>query len=91
MTKYFVNTVLKGKYKGCEIKNGEIIYDGYYKCKLSAENIVSYTIIDRSPFQYSSGGSIYLYDIIQIEWKDGEKSLIYIDDSNYLEFIVAMH
>lgn len=86
---YEINRVLKGKYEGSKIRDGEIDYN-YKEYKLSPENITSYTIIDKSPSPYSSGGgTVKMYYLIEIVWKDGDKSLIYIDTDNYLTFIIA--
>lgn len=86
------NIVLKGKYEGSKIKEGEIIDKRYLSKKhaLSPENIESYTIIDKVLYSYSPG-SVETYYIIEIVWKDSDKSLISIDTSNYLDFITAMY
>lgn len=83
-----INRVLKGKYEGSKIRDGEINYN-YKKHKLSPENIMSYAIIDKSPSPFSGGSGFEMYYLIEIVWKDGEKSLIYINTDNYLELIIA--
>lgn len=85
----YINTVLKGEYKGCDIKKGEIICAD--KIKLSPENIASYTIIDKSPDPGSTVGSVIMYYLIDIIWKNGKKSLIYIDTDNYLLLTIEMY
>lgn len=84
-----INIVLKGKYVDCKIKDGEIIYK-YDKYKLSSENIISYTVIDKLPYVFDHGIDD-MYCIIEIVWRDDDKSLIYIDSDNYLNLIIATH
>lgn len=86
----YINTVLKGEYKGCDIKKGEIICAD--KIKLSPENVASYTIIDKSLSPHSGGGATIIMNyLLDIRWKNGKKSLIYVDTDNYLLLTIEMY
>ena len=87
-----INIVLEGKYKDKKILYSKdmLICDG----GLIPRYISSYTIIDESnkdQYSFWKGAlGVALFGglgAIAIEWKDGEKSLISLDDEYYKVFV----
>lgn len=97
-----INVVYSGEYQGNTI-NYDGILNGWdpddILIEMSPETIESYTIIDTRPVfgidMYYQERSNKLYCdveyLIKIFWKDGKKSLIYIDREVYFYFIAKMN
>ena len=95
-----INHVLEGKYKNEKITSGSLLYIN--SSPFSKRYISSYTVIDESnkdQYSFWKGalgvalfggiGAVAEY-LIAIEWKDGEKSLILINDDYYKVFVKSM-
>lgn len=84
-----INVVLEGKYKNKKISRTDILIlpddeEVYYP--LSEYTISSYSVIDKINKDLY-GGKEYL---IAVEWKEGGKSLISLNEEYYKTFIISM-
>ena len=93
-----INIVWGGKYNNKKVYCGNIAEDYSLDetiIKFSPETVESYTVIDAMPSpSFSYGGAQLDWDmlyIIEIAWKDGEKSLIYLDRREYESLIYHMY
>lgn len=97
-----INTVCGGEYKGEKIDyRGIILQEKGYGLdaiiiEMSPETVESYIVVDETP---TFGISLYqgsnlkcsVEYLIKIFWKDGKKSLIYINRYVYLHFLIKMN
>ena len=86
-----INYVMAGRGKDTSIsrvkyRSGEEKLDILGGKDLSSSYVSSYTVIDKINTDLY-GGKEYLIDV---EWKDGDKSLISIDEEYYKLFITRM-
>lgn len=85
-----INTVIAGKYKECKIVDCDINVNGKYYY-WERKDLTAYTVIDiAASFSYG-GAQLDMEYVIEVKWKEGGKSLIYIDRYNYLNFLRRVH
>lgn len=95
-----INVVRSGEYINKPINYKGIFRDKYHPddliIEISPQTIESYTVIDVTPvfwadiFRQSKLEYSVEY-LIKIFWKDGKKSIIYINREVYLSFITRMN
>lgn len=83
-----INKVIAGKYNGCKL-NGccNISVNGENYC-WGKKDLTAYTVIDIAASFYTNLNMEY---VIEVKWKEGGKSLIYMDRYNYLDFLRKVH